>query len=136
MHRPLVAASLLVLSFAPAVAEDCPVKSMAPAEVEKLILAAPSCEQGLKIFQSCGMGGTSDVIVGAVVVVKCEAVFEGKLSARQQRAYDRAQAACDKKYASESGSMYRSLTAFCSAEAAARMAKQVSKTVPATPAKK
>ena len=115
-------------------AADCPVASMAPSEVEKLIAAAPGCEQGLKIFESCGMGGMSDVILGGVVIGKCEAVFEGKLSAAQKRSYDRALTACDRKYAKEQGSEYRSLTAFCSAAAAGRMAKQFSKAAP--PAKK
>ena len=76
----------------------------------------------------------SDVILGCVVNEKCDAVFEGKLSAAQRRSYDRAQKACDSKYASETGSEYRSLTAFCSAAAAGRVAKQFSKA--AAPAKK
>ena len=136
MNRPISIATVLAMLSAPAVAADCPVASMAPSEVEKLIVAAPSCEQGLKIFESCGMGGMSDVILGGVVIEKCEAVFEGKLSAAQRRSYDRAQKACDRKYAREAGSEYRSLTAFCSAAAAGRMAQQFSKASPAAPAKK
>jgi hypothetical protein len=134
MRRLLAIAHTFAVLSVPASAADCPVASMAPSEVEKLIAAAATCEQGLKIFESCGMGGMSDVTLGGVIIEKCEAVFEGKLSAAQRRSYDRAQKACDRKYARETGSEYRSLTAFCSAKAAGRMAKQFSKT--ATPAKK
>src|ERR1700752_444407 len=104
MNRPIPIATVLAMLSAPAVAADCPVASMAPSEVEKLIVAAPSCEQGLKIFESCGMGGMSYVILGGVVIEKCEAVFEGKLTAAQRRSYDRAQKACDRKYARETSS--------------------------------
>lgn len=134
MRRLIAIVQTLAALSVAASAADCPVESMAPSEVEKLILAAPTCEQGLKIFESCGMGSMSDVTLGGVVIEKCEAVFEGKLSAAQRRSYDRAQKACDRKYARESGSEYRSLTAFCSAGAAGRMAKQFLKA--ATPAKR
>lgn len=133
MSRLIAIVPLLAMLAVPAIAAECPVESLSPSEVEKLIVAAPTCEQGLKIFEGCGMGGMSDVILGGVVIEKCEAVFEGKLSTAQKRSYDRAQKACDRKYARESGSEYRSLTAFCSAAAAGRMAKQFSKA--ATPAR-
>jgi hypothetical protein len=134
MRRSIAIVSMLAVLSVSAAAAECPVESLSPSEVEKLIVAAPTCEQGLKIFESCGMGGMSDVILGGVVIEKCEAVFEGKLSAAQRRSYDRANKACDRKYARETGSEYRSLTAFCSAAVAGRMAKQFSKA--ATPAKK
>lgn len=124
MCRRIVIAPLVALLAAPAIATECPVASMAPSEVEKLILAAPGCDEGLKIFESCGMGATSDVVLGELVVEKCEAIFEGKLSAAQRRNYDGAQGACERKYASETGSEYRSRTAFCRAAAAGRMARE------------
>jgi hypothetical protein len=136
MLRTIVCAVLFVSGPAAAVAADCPIESMNPVEVRKLIDAAPTCEQGLKIFQSCGWGATSDVVTSGHVIEKCEAVFAGKLSAAQKRSYSRAQRVCENKHANESGSEYASLRAFCSAEAAARMAKQVAKTAPATPARK
>jgi hypothetical protein len=135
MRRLIVAASLLVALQAPAFA-DCVVKDMNPTRVRELIDAAPSCEQGLKIFQGCGWGATSDVMTADHVITKCEAVFEGKLSGAQRRSYGRTQKACDRKYAGETGSEGRSLTAFCRAETAARLAKQFSKTRTAPPAKK
>lgn len=85
-------------------------------------------------LERCGMGATSDVILGKLVVEKCEAVFEGKLSASQRRNYEGAQGACDSKYASDTGSVYRSLTAFCRAAAAGHMAREFLNAT--TPAKK
>jgi hypothetical protein len=135
VYRWTVIASFVgVLLTTPAMAADCPVASMAPSEVEKLILAAPDCQGGLTIFESCGMGGTSDVIVGQVVIEKCEATFDGKLSVAQRRDYERTQRACDRKYARQTGTEYRSLTAFCLAAAAGRVAKQFAKA--GQPAKK
>ena len=133
MRRPIAIACLLAFLSVPTFAADCPVESMAPSEVEKLIVAAPGCEQSLKIFQSCGMGASSDVRLGGVVTEKCEAAFEGRLSGAERRAYSRAQAICEKKYQRETGSMYRSFEAFCFAEAAARMAKQVARPTAAKP---
>jgi hypothetical protein len=54
---------------------------------------------------------------------KCEALFDGKLSAPQKSAYSRARHACERKYARESGTMYRSFEAFCLAQAAHRTAR-------------
>jgi hypothetical protein len=84
----------------------------------------------LKIFQGCGWGSTSDVITADHVITKCEAVFEGKLSSTQRRGYSRARKTCDRKYATETGSEGRSLTAFCYAEVSARLAKQVARAKP------
>lgn len=134
MRRPTVVASLIAMLATPAIATECPVASLAPSEVEKLILAAPGCDDALKIFESCGMGATSDVVLGELVVEKCEATFGGKLSAAQRRTYEEAQGACDRKYASEPGSEYRSRTAFCRAATAGRTAGEFLNAT--TPAKK
>lgn len=134
MLRPIVAAALLILVPLTANADDCVVPSMAPNEVRQRIDAAPTCAQGLKIFQGCGWGSMADVVTAGHVIEKCEAVFEGKLSRSQKQSYDRAQKACDRKYARETGSEGRSLTAFCYAEASARVEQQFSKAK--APAKK
>jgi hypothetical protein len=135
--RILVVLSVLAFvasSLATAADGECPVQSYD--EIAKAVHNAPSCGASLAIFERCGSGATSDVTVGEIVVGKCEAVFEGKLSAARKRAYDRAQTICEKKYIKETGSMYRSFEAFCYAKAAANVAKQFSKTSPAIPAKK
>jgi hypothetical protein len=137
--RILAALSVLAL-FAPSLATatdgECPVQPYDIDEIAKAVHDAPSCDASLAIFERCGSGATSDVTVGDIVIGKCEAVFEGKLSAAGKRAYDRAQTICEKKYIKETGSMYRSFEAFCYAKAAANVAKQFSKASPATPAKK
>ena len=125
MLRSIAAATVLLIPLA-AQADDCVVASMNPVEVRQRIDDAPTCAQGLKIFQGCGWGSMADVVTAGHVISKCEAVFEGKLSRAQQRSYDRAQKACDRKYAHETGSEGRSLTAFCQAEASARVEKQFS----------
>jgi hypothetical protein len=137
--RILVALSVLTLvASSPAIAADdeCPVQSYDLDEIAKAVHNAPTCAASLAMFERCAMGATSDVTVGDVVVGKCEAVFEGKLSAAEKRAYDRAQTICEKKYIKQTGSMYRSFEAFCYAKAAANVAKQFSKPSPAIPAKK
>ena len=47
---------------------------------------------------------------------KCEGDFLSKLNAAQRRAYDREQKRCQRKYAHEDGTMYRSFEAFCGAD--------------------
>ena len=132
----LAAISLMAAPAGPGHAADCPVESLSPLEVGKLIREAATCERALTIFQSCGMGATSDTVLSGLVTEKCEAVFDGKLSAGQRRAYARAERACGRKYAKETGSEYRSLESFCYAEAAARMAKAFAKAKSATPSRK
>jgi hypothetical protein len=137
--RILVALSVVALvapSLATAADGECPVQSYDIDEIAKAVHNAPSCVASLAMFERCAMGATSDVTVGDIVVGKCEAVFEGKLSAVQKRAYGRAQTICEKKYIKETGSMYRSFEAFCYAKAAANVAKQFSNASPAIPAKK
>jgi hypothetical protein len=138
--KPCVLVALAVLAFAApshatAAELQCPIQPYTLEEVEKAIKRAPTCAASLKIFESCGAGASSDVGVGAIVTEKCEAVFAGKLSARQKKAYSRARKTCGTKYAEEDGTMYRSFEAFCYAKAAANMAKQFSKASRATPAK-
>jgi hypothetical protein len=134
MLRLTVAAALLMLMPLTAGADDCVVASMAPSEVRQRIDDAPTCALALKIFQGCGWGSMADVVTAGHVISKCEAVFEDKLSRAHKRSYDRAQKACDRKYARETGSEGRSLTAFCYAEASARVEKQFSQAK--APAKK
>ncbi len=139
MKLPVIAA-LSVLAFcAPSLATaadlECPVQSLAQDDIEKAINDAPTCDASLALFQRCGSAASGDVSLGSVVTGKCEAVFAGKLSAAQDRAYSRAKTVCGKKYEEEDGTMYRSFEAFCYAQAAHRMAKQFSLKVPATPAK-
>lgn len=124
--KPLIAflAVLAVLVPTAAFAADdrCPIESLNIADITKGISQAPTCDAALKMFQKCSVGTSGDVGIGEVVTQKCEALFEGKLSAQQKRAYSSAKRICDTKYAREDGTMYRSFEAFCRAQAAHRVA--------------
>jgi hypothetical protein len=124
--KPLIAslAVLAVLASSAAFAADdrCPIESLSIADIKQGISDAPTCDAALKMFQKCSVGTSGDVGIGAVVTEKCEAMFEGKLSAQQKAAYSRAKRVCDTKYAREDGTMYRSFEAFCRAQAAHKVA--------------
>jgi hypothetical protein len=81
----------------------------------------------MKIFEECSLGTSGDIQLGAAVEKKCEGGFLGKLTALQKRAYQREMGICDRKYRNQSGTMYRSFTAFCRAEIAQRYQHQALK---------
>ena len=81
------------------------------AELQK----APSCNRAMKIFEACEYGASGDVQFGEVVEKKCEADFLSGLGASQKKLYAGQLKRCDHKYDNESGTMYRSFTAFCRA---------------------
>jgi hypothetical protein len=56
--------------------------------------------------------------LGAVVRERCEADFLDKLKATERRRYDRWLRFCERRYAREIGTMYRSREAFCAATVA------------------
>jgi len=70
------------------------------------------------LFEICRFGASGDVSLGAIVTEKCEGDFLSKLNTAQRRAYDREQKKCQRKYAHEDGTMYRSFEAFCGADLA------------------
>ena len=125
-----VLAIMSSIAAAPALAAVCLDTSMKQDEIIAAINAAPGCEQAMKIFRDCEYGASGDVLLGAAVETKCEADFMPRLTAANKKAYSRAMAACDRKYASESGTMYRSFTAFCRAEIAQRYSRQARKAKP------
>jgi hypothetical protein len=118
----LAALAVLVPAIALAADDRCPIESLQIPEIKKGISAAPSCDAALKMFQKCSVGTSGDIGIGEIVTQKCEALFDGKLSAKQKAAYSRAKHVCDTKYAKENGTMYRSFEAFCRAQAAHKVA--------------
>ena len=124
--KPLIASlavlAVLVPSIALAADDRCPVESLSIDDIKKGISDAPTCDAALKMFQKCNVGTSGDVDLGEVVTQKCEALFDGKLSAKQKAAYSRAKDACGTKYAKEQGTMYRSFEAYCRAQAAHKVA--------------
>ncbi len=124
---PAVLAVILSLGGSPALAVVCQNTSMSLDEVVGVISAAPGCERAMKIFGDCSLGTSGDIRMGAAVESKCEGDFLGKLKAAQKQAYQSKMRVCDHKYDNESGTMYRSFTAFCRAEVAQRYSRQALK---------
>lgn len=121
------AVSLLITVSAPAIADtdQCPV--LDGKERLELLAHAPTCDKSLALFQACSYGAGGDVGLSEVVVKKCERDFLTRLSAWQRRIYDRKQRRCARKYQNESGTMYRSFEAFCSANLAQAYAHRFTK---------
>ena len=117
---PAVLAVILSLGASPALAVVCQDTSMSLDEVVDVIKAARGCAGAMKIFKECSLGTSGDIRMGEAVENKCESDFLGKLKASQKQAYQREMTVCDRKYRNESGTMYRSFTAFCRAEISQR----------------
>ena len=116
-----------LLGAAPAFASICQGKSMTQDETVDAISASPGCDGAMKTFTDCAYSASGDVLLGAAVEKKCERDFLGHLGAAQKRAYQRQMQVCDHKYDNESGTMYRSFSAFCRAEVAQRYSRQARK---------
>jgi hypothetical protein len=124
-RRLLVALAMLAALARPVFAAECPVAG-ADATSEA-IEQASSCAKAAEIYGLCTWGSSMDIQFADVAIRKCEADFLAKLTPQQRRTYDRAKTRCGRKYARESGTLYRSFEASCSVELAktywARMAK-------------
>jgi hypothetical protein len=104
-----------------AAGEDC--SALDGQEIEALLAEAPSCDQSMALFRICAYGASGDVGLGAIVREKCEGDFLHKLSRAERRRYDRWISFCERRYARESGTMYRSFEAFCVASVAQAFAR-------------
>jgi hypothetical protein len=123
----LLAVLLLVV---PVVAQDCPAEGSGWEGREDAVRKAPSCNKALKVAESCAYGATGDTGLTNIVIEKCQAGFLTKLGKAQRQAYDRAIKYCDDKYKNESGTMYRSFSAFCRAILARDTAAKYAKVPP------
>jgi hypothetical protein len=125
VYRAVVALSAFLLVASPALAEDCPVSGFE--NIEKLLTGAPTCDRAMALMIACSFGSSGDVGLGQIVTKKCEGSFLNKLSKSARRSYDRKVGACWHKYAKKSGTMYRSMAAFCVAEVAQAYAARARK---------
>ena len=121
---------VLWITAAPAFAVVCLDKSMMIDEIVEAIHATPSCERAMNLFKDCAVSAGGDTQLGDAVEKKCERDFLSGLKPPAKAAYQRAMGACDRKYRNESGTMYRSFTAFCRAEIAQRYSRQALKKKP------
>jgi hypothetical protein len=126
---PSAAVLAVIVSFSagPALAAVCLDKSMTMDEIVDAITATPGCERAMKLFKDCEFGTSGDIQLGAAVERKCEGGFLSRLKAPQKQAYQHEMRVCDRKYRNESGTMYRSFTAFCRAEVAQRYSQRALK---------
>lgn len=122
MRHLAVASILLPLLAMPAVAApECPASS--PVQMDAIVRAisgAPGCQPAFKIMEACAFGSSADVQTGSAVVDKCEPA----IAPRFRPAFERERKACVAKYASQDGTMYRSMAAFCVAKAAVKYNRQ------------
>lgn len=125
-----VPAVLLMLTTAHAATEECPAKSTQMDDIIAELQKAPSCNRAMKIFEACEYGASGDVQFGAVVEKRCEGDFLSGLGTSQKKAYAGQLKRCDHKYDNESGTMYRSFTAFCRAIVAQRYSQKALKAGP------
>ena len=122
--RLAVLALILSSSASPARAAVCLDTSMTLDEIADAIDATPGCAPAMKLFEACAFGTSGYLRLGAAVEKKCEGDFWRWLKPPQARDYQRDMAVCDGKYRNESGTMYRSFTAFCRAQVAQRYARK------------
>jgi hypothetical protein len=120
-------AVIVSLSAGPALAGVCLGKSMSLEETTDAINATPGCDRAMKLFEACEYGTSGDIHLGAAVEKKCERDFLSRFKAPEKQAYQREMLACDRKYQNDSGTMYRSFTAFCRAEVAQRYSRRAMK---------
>ena len=106
----------MLLLATPLQAKDCPVQEFGLEAREDAIRKASTCRQALETMQACAYGAGGDTGLSAAVRERCEPEFLPKLRKAEKRAYDREQRRCDRKYARQSGTMYRSFSAFCQAQ--------------------
>jgi hypothetical protein len=130
MVLALSAVVLILPGHPPALAKDCPKQGFTHEAREEAVRKAPSCRESLDVMEACAYTATGDVSLGEIVREKCEAGFLTKLSKAQRRTYDRAIKHCDEKYKNESGTMYRSFSAFCRATLARDTAAKFAKMPP------
>jgi hypothetical protein len=122
-----VLAAIFSFNASPALASICLGKSMSLDETVSAISATSGCDHAMKLFEDCAYTASGDVSLGAAVEKKCEADFLSRLTAAKKKDYQREMGVCDRKYAHEQGTMYRSFAAFCRAEIAQRYSRQARK---------
>ena len=120
----ITCATTALLAMAPAMARaaECPADS--DESRMSMIAAAPGCKQASQINDSCSLGSGGDTEPTQAVIDRCEKDFLGRLPPQRLRAYRKDVAACNRKYARQSGTMYVSFTMYCLAHVAVKYSGQ------------
>lgn len=106
----LLASALLFLLSSGVFATECPVDAV---EVESQISSAQSCYEAAKIARDCAWGSSIDVSFVAAAGEICLKSYDS-WSDKHKIIMSTLIEDCQRKYENESGSLYRSMTAFCS----------------------
>jgi hypothetical protein len=101
LGRTVFALAAVLLLVVPAIAQDCPAEGSGWEGRQDAVRKAPTCNEALKVAESCAYGATGDVGLTTIVMEKCQAVFLTKLSKSRRRTYDRAIKHCGDKYKNE-----------------------------------
>jgi hypothetical protein len=128
----LSAVLLLVMPpLAPVRAQDCPAEGSGWEGREDAVRKAPTCNEALKVAESCAYGATGDTGLTDIVIEKCEADFLTRFSTAQRKTYKAEIKRCDAKArGGREGTMYISAAAFCRAGVAQRTAAKFAKASP------
>ena len=115
--KTLLCTSALILCSAlssVSFADECPVKDTMDGEkIISTIAAAKSCYEASTVAESCAWGSSMDVQFVGAALKTCEKDFT-KISKSNRAMYNALVSDCGKKYAKQQGTMYVSMTAFCS----------------------
>ena len=94
---------------------SCPIADYDADRISAAIEGAGSCYTAAGIAESCAFGSSLDVSFVASATAICERGF-GAMTATHKRAYDTLLGKCSAKFENESGTLYRSMNAFCDLE--------------------
>jgi hypothetical protein len=117
---------LVTMSVSASSAAECPAASTD--EVLSALRNARSCRGAAQTYRACTRATTQDVGFAEVVVGKCESGFIARLKPKQRASYRRQMSRCERKYAWQTGTMYRSFEASCRVHVALRFARALSTT--------
>ena len=109
---------------------ECPHALSDGDRIIEALSQAPSCAAAFALFQACAAGASGDSAYGLAVTERCQKDFLDRLNKAQKRAYAAAARRCDRKYATEQGTMYVSFTAFCHAELALTYSRRYGRAAP------
>ena len=124
--RGLPVVLLAMICAPPAFAAECPAASSDA--VLSALRNARSCRGAAQTYRACTRVTTQDVPFAEAVVGKCESGFVARLTPKQRASYQRQIRQCERKYARETGTMYRSFAASCRVNVALRFARALSST--------
>src|SRR5262249_39734740 len=103
---------------------ECPSQTLVQDDIIKAIQKAPTCRASFEVMNACRFNSGGDVLLGEAVIEKCEATFLQRLNTERKRSYQSERAACARKYANKSGTMYASFQVTCEAAVAVKFAER------------